>query len=74
MPLDFASAARLFMGTDDELARALGIQLGDVRALRTTPTAASPELLARLGNVLVERGRGMTRVGELLLQDSQPEP
>jgi len=66
MPLDFASAARLFMGTDEELARALGIQLGDVRALRTNPDNASPELLVRLGKVLVERGRGMTRVGELL--------
>jgi hypothetical protein len=67
MPLDFASAARLFMGTDEELARALGIQLGDVRAFRTTPANASPELLLRLGRVLVERGQGMTRVGELLL-------
>lgn len=69
MALDFASAARLFMGTDEELARALGIQLGDVRALRTTPAGASPELLARLGQVLVERGKGMTRVGEMLLDE-----
>jgi hypothetical protein len=69
MPLDFASAARLFMGTDEELARALGIPLGDVRALRQTPTDASPALLARLGDVLVERGRGMARVGELLQQE-----
>jgi hypothetical protein len=68
VPLDFASGARLFMGTDDELARALGMQLGDVRALRNSPADASPETLSRLGQVLVERGRGMTRVGELLLE------
>jgi len=69
MPLDFASAAQLFMGTEEELARALGIQLGDVRALRTTPTNASPDLLAKLGTVLMERGRGMARVGEMLAQE-----
>jgi hypothetical protein len=68
MPLDFASAARLFMGTDEELARALGIQLGDMRALRTTPANASPELMHQLGKVLIERSRGMARVGELLLE------
>ena len=68
MPLDFESAARLFMGTDEELARALGIQVGDVRALRTTPAGAAPDLMANLGQVLVERGRGMARVGELLLE------
>lgn len=73
MPLDFASASRLFMGTDEELARALGIQLGDVRALRTSPGEAAPELLLRLGQVLVDRGRGMARVGELLLQETVPE-
>jgi hypothetical protein len=73
MPLDFASAARLFMGTDEELARALGIQLGDVRALRTMPANASPELMARLGRVLLERGRGMIRVGEILLESDAKE-
>ena len=72
MPLDFESAARLFMGTEEELARALGVQVGDVRSLRTTPGSASPELIARLGNVLVERGRGMARVGELLLEGGGP--
>lgn len=72
MPLDFASATRLFMGTDEELAQALGIALGDVRALRTTPADASPALLARLGVVLVERGRGMVRVGELLVEEATP--
>lgn len=73
MPLDFASGARLFAGTEEELARALGLQVGDVRALCTTPANAAPETLARLGTVLVERGRAMVRVGELLLEDG-PAP
>jgi hypothetical protein len=70
MPLDFASAVRLFMGTEDELARALGIGVADLRAVKTTPEQASPELLSRLGGILVERGRGMVRVGEMLQEDS----
>ncbi|CAN5629765.1 hypothetical protein BH23GEM9_BH23GEM9_05370 [soil metagenome] len=71
MPLDFASAAQLFMGTEDELARALGLAVADLRALRTTPQQATPELLARMGGVLVERGRGMARVGEMLQEDGR---
>jgi hypothetical protein len=66
MPLDFASAAALFMGTEDELARALDLEIADLRALRNTPQQAAPELLVKLGRVLVERGRGMARVGEML--------
>jgi hypothetical protein len=66
MPLDFASAAALFMGTEDELARALGLEIADLRALRATPQQASPELLLKFGRVLVERGRGMARVGGML--------
>lgn len=69
MPLDFESAARLFMGTEEELARALDVSVGDVRALRTTPRNASPQLMARLSAVLVERGRGMVRVGEMLREE-----
>jgi hypothetical protein len=69
MPLDFASAAQLFMGTEEELARALGVAVADLRAMRTTPAQASPEHLRRLGQVLSERGRGMVRVGEMLLED-----
>jgi hypothetical protein len=69
MPLDFASAAQLFMGTEAELARALGVEVADLRAMRTTPQQISPELLRRMGTVLSERGRGMVRVGEMLLED-----
>ena len=71
MPLDFARAAQLFMGTEDELARALNLSVADLRALRTQPQRVSPDLLARLGKILVERGQGMTRVGEMLLEDNQ---
>ena len=45
---------------------ALGIAVADVRELRANPRRASGELLARLGQVLVERGNGMKRVGEML--------
>lgn len=66
MPLDFASAAQLFMGSEDELARGLGISVADLRALRTTPDRAPAKLVAQLGALLQERGRGMVRVGEML--------
>ncbi len=69
MPLDFARAAALFMGTEEELARALGLPVADLRAARTTPARVRDELLARMGRVLVERGAGMKRVGEMLLED-----
>jgi hypothetical protein len=70
MPLDFTSAVRLFMGTEEELARALEVDLGDLRSMRTNPGQASPALLRRLGDVLVERGRGMARVGEMLQEQA----
>lgn len=66
MPLDFTSAARLFTGTEEELARALGVGIGDLRAMRSNPQNVTPALLARLGEVLTERGRAMIRVAELL--------
>jgi hypothetical protein len=69
MPLDFSSAAQLFMGTEEELARALGIEVADVRALRVTPAQAQPELLRKLGHILAERGRGMARVGQMLREE-----
>jgi hypothetical protein len=69
MPLDFARAAALFMGTEEELARALRLAVGDLRAARTTPQTVRPELLARMGRVLQERGAGMKRVGEMLVED-----
>ena len=69
MALDFARAAALFMGTEQELARALGISVADLRSSRTQPATVPPELLARMGRVLIERGAGMKRVGEMLLED-----
>jgi len=72
MPLDFARAAQLFMGTEAELARALDIPVAELRSIRANPQRASAPLLARMGEVLVERGRGMARVGEMLLEDHGP--
>ncbi|HEX6132903.1 MAG TPA: hypothetical protein VFZ24_02895 [Longimicrobiales bacterium] len=70
MPLDFASAARLFMGTEEELAAALGIPIADLRDARTNPQRVTPDVLRRFGRLLEERGRGMIRVGEMLLEDN----
>ncbi len=69
IPLDFARVAALFMGTEEELARALGVDVGDVRAARANPQHASRALMARAGEVLIERGAGMKRVGEMLRED-----
>lgn len=69
MALDFARAATLFMGTEDELARALGVAIADVRAMRTSPHHVQSEMLVRMGRVLQERGAGMKRVGEMLVED-----
>jgi hypothetical protein len=66
MALDFARAAALFMGTEQELSMALGIDIGDLRQFRTNPERAPAPLLAQLGRVLIERGKGMQRVGEML--------
>jgi hypothetical protein len=64
--LDFKRATDLFMASEKELALALGVQTGDIRAYRTDPERVPPELMRRLGRVLVERGVGMIRVGEML--------
>lgn len=64
--LDFRRGADLFISTDAELGAALGITPADVARYRRMPDAAPPELLARLGTVLIERGLAMARVGELL--------
>ena len=69
MPLDFERAAALFTGTEGELAQALGLTVADVRSLRTNPKQATREQMARLGCVLAERGKGMSRVGEMLIED-----
>ena len=72
MPLDFGRAADLFTGSEQELALALGVQVGDLRALRANPARATRAQLARLGQVLVERGTGMRRVGEMLIDEAEP--
>ena len=66
MPLDFTNAARLFMGTEAELAAALGLEVSDLRAAIATPNFVTAELSTRLSRVLIERGKGMVRVGEML--------
>ncbi|MEJ2184753.1 MAG: hypothetical protein P8Z36_02340 [Gemmatimonadota bacterium] len=66
MPLDFKRGTDLFLGHKDELAMALGIEADALEAFRRQPTTVPDELLGRLAAVLVERGRGMIRVGELL--------
>lgn len=70
MPLDFERGVALFMASEQELAMALGIPIGDLRAYRNNPARVPEPVLARLGTVLVERGKGMLRVGELLLEDA----
>lgn len=69
MSLDFARAAQLFMGTEQELAGALGIPVADLRAARTNPQRVPAAMMNQLGRILSERGRGMLRVGEMLLED-----
>jgi hypothetical protein len=68
MPLDFGRAAGLFMGSEQELAMALGIPLGDLRSYRTDPSRVPPAITEKMGAVLVERGKGMQRVGEIFLE------
>jgi hypothetical protein len=70
MALDFTSAARLFMGTEEELAAGLGIAVADLRSARTNPQRVQPALLARFGKLLEERGNGMARVGQMLREDN----
>jgi hypothetical protein len=70
MTLDFTRATDLFLGSEKELALALGISIADLRELRTNPRRASNELIASLANILVERGQGMTRVGQILLHET----
>ncbi len=70
MGLDFAKAMALFMGTEAELAKALGMSIADLRSARTSPQRVPRDVLARLGRVLQERGAGMKRVGEMLVEDN----
>jgi hypothetical protein len=68
MPLDFKRGTDLFLGRTDELAMALGIEAGALEGYRRDPATVPPDLVNRLAEVLVERGRGMVRVGELLAE------
>ena len=68
MPLDFKRATDVFLGTERELALALGVSVADLRYARQNPERVPEELVERLGRVLVERGNSMRRVGELLLE------
>jgi len=72
MPLDFKRATDLFMGTETELALALRCSIDELRAHRDRPAEAPADLLARVGGVLIERGDGMVRVGEMLVEDYDP--
>lgn len=66
MPLDFTRATDLFVSTEQELALALDISVADLRSYRQKPDGVPPDVVDRLAGVLIERGRGMVRVGELL--------
>jgi hypothetical protein len=72
MALDFSRGSDLFMASEQELALALGISVADVRELRTNPRRANPDVMNRLAKVLIERGKGMQRVGEMILEDFAP--
>lgn len=48
---------------------ALGITVKELERYRERPGRADPELMRRMGEVLLERGRGMIRVGEMLLEE-----
>lgn len=71
MPLDFSSAARLFMGSEVELAKALQVSVADLRSYRTNPGTVPKAVLDRLAGVLIDRGTGMARVGEMLREDNR---
>lgn len=66
MALDFKRAADLFISTEEELAMALGIPVADLRSYRQKPGTVPDDVLKKMGDVLVERGQGMARVGEML--------
>lgn len=68
MPLDFKRGTDLFLGRKDELAMALGIEADALEGYRRQPATVPASLMRRLARVLMERGRGMVRVGELLIE------
>jgi hypothetical protein len=66
MPLDFRRATDVFLGREEELARALRIDVAELRRHRQSPGSAPAPLVHALSDVLDERGRGMVRVAEML--------
>lgn len=74
MPLDFKRATDLFMGRDEELAKALRIDTTVLRQHRAQPGAVPAALLHALSEVLAERGRAMVRVAEMLREEAGGEP
>jgi DNA-binding transcriptional regulator YiaG len=66
MGLDFRRATDLFLASEQELAMALGVSEAELRRYRERPREAPDAVLARLVDVLAERGRDMARVGEML--------
>jgi hypothetical protein len=74
MPLDFKRATDLFMGRDEELARALRIDPEVLRRHRAQPVGVPAALLHALSDVLEERGRAMVRVAEMLREEAGGEP
>lgn len=70
MPLDFKRATDLFTGSEEELAAALRIDHRTLQRHRRDPGRAPEALLLKLAEVLIERGRGMVRVGEMLRENA----
>jgi hypothetical protein len=66
MPLDFKRATDLFLGSEEELARALRIDTATLRRHRQQPGSTPPALLHAIAGTLDERGRAMVRVAEML--------
>lgn len=71
--LDFKRCSDLFLGSERELALALGIALDEVTRLRGRPEDASDTVLLRLAQVLEERGQGMQRVAEMLREQTDAD-
>jgi hypothetical protein len=71
MPLDFKRGTDLFMGREDELARALRLDAGELRQHRAAPTGVPAPLLRSLADVLEERGKAMIRVAEMLHDEAE---
>ena len=66
MGLDFKRAAALFIASEEELAQALSVEVADIRSYRQNPGMVPDDVMQKMGSVLIERGRGMQRVGEML--------